>query len=159
MLVVNIMVQDNQFYMNLALEEAKKAYLLDEVPIGCVIVRDGVIVSQAYNRKTLDNVATYHAEVVAIEEACQKLKTWYLDECTLYTTVEPCLMCTGAIIQARIPRVVYGTRNEAFGYLSKLEDTKVKIISGILKDECSQILTDFFKKQREKPANSLLVEC
>lgn len=142
------MIQGDQYYMNLALEEAKKAYELDEVPIGCVIVKDGILIAKAYNRKTLDNVATYHAEIIAIEEACRLLKTWYLDDCSLYTTVEPCLMCTGAIMQARISKVVYGTKNEAFGYLSKLKDTKFQIISGILTEECSQILTSFFKKQR-----------
>lgn len=144
------MKQDDEYYMNLALAEAKKAYILNEVPIGCLIVKDGTIITRAYNRKTLDNIATYHAEIVAIEEACRILKTWYLDDCTLYTTVEPCLMCTGAIIQARIPKVVYGTKNESFGHLSKLEDTKLEIIPNILSNECSQILTDFFKKQRLK---------
>lgn len=134
--------------MKLALEEARKAYILDEVPIGAIIVRNNEVISSSYNRKTLDNIATYHAEILAIEEACRKLNTWYLDDCILYTTVEPCMMCTGAIIQSRISRVVYGTTNEAFGYLSKIKDLKIEVISNILSDECSKILTDFFKKQR-----------
>ena len=138
------------YYMNLALEEAKKADSLDEVPIGAVIVRDNEVIAATYNRKTLDNIATYHAEVLVIEEACRKLDTWYLDDCTLYTTVEPCMMCTGAIIQARIPRVVFGTNNENFGYLSKIIDSKIEIVSGLLKEECSDILTNFFKRQRNK---------
>ena len=133
--------------MSLALKEARKAEYLDEVPIGCVIVRDGKVIAKCYNQKTLKNMATYHAEVLAINQACRKLKSWYLDECTLYTTVEPCIMCTGAIIQSRISRVVYGTNNEAFGYLSKLK-LKIDIKSGVLKEECSKILSDFFKDKR-----------
>lgn len=140
-------MQDDRYYMNLALLEAYKASELNEVPIGAVIVRNGIVISKAYNRKTLDNIATYHAEVIAIESACRKLKTWYLDDCILYTTVEPCLMCTGAIIQARISKVVYGAKNEAFGYLSKA-DTKIEVVSGVLATQCSQILTDFFRKRR-----------
>ena len=133
--------------MSLALKEARKAEYLDEVPIGCVIVRDGKVIAKCYNQKTLKNMATYHAEVLAINQACRKLKSWYLDECTLYTTVEPCIMCTGAIIQSRISRVVYGTNNEAFGYLSKLK-LKIDIKSGVLEEECSKILSDFFKDKR-----------
>lgn len=140
----------DEFYMNLALDEAKKASNLNEVPIGCVIVKDGSVIASAYNRKTLDNVATYHAEILAIESACRKLNSWYLDECTLYTTVEPCLMCTGAIFQSRISKVIYGTENESFGYLSKVENLKIEVVSNILKNECSMILTEFFKKKRIK---------
>lgn len=138
------------YYMNLALLEARKAFKKNEVPIGAVIVRNNKVIAKAYNRKTLDNVATYHAEILAIECACRKLKTWYLEDCVLYTTVEPCLMCTGAIIQSRIQKVVYGTNNDVFGHLSKLEESKIEIISGVLKDDCREILTDFFKKQRIK---------
>ena len=137
-----------EYYMNIALLEAKKAFKKNEVPIGAVIVKNNKVIARAYNRKTLDNVATYHAEILAIEKACRKLKTWYLEDCILYSTVEPCLMCTGAIIQSRIPKVVYGANNDAFGHLSKLKDTKIEIISDILKEDCRQILTDFFKKQR-----------
>lgn len=144
----------DEYFMKLALEGAKRASELDEVPIGSVIVKDDEVIAFGYNRKTLDNVATYHAEVVVIEEACRKLGTWYLDNCTLYTTVEPCMMCTGAIIQSRISRVVYGASNETFGYLSKLENTKIVIVAGILKDDCGKILTDFFKKQRSKNEES-----
>ena len=136
-------------YMRLALEEAKVAFSLNEVPIGALIVKDDRVIAKYYNRKSLDNVATYHAEILVIEEACKSLSTWYLDDCILYTTVEPCMMCTGAIIQARIPKVVYGTTNEAFGYLSKI-DTKIEVIGGILENECSNILSDFFKKRRQE---------
>ena len=96
------MIKDDKYYMNLALKEAKKAYIQDEVPIGCIIVKNGQIISKKYNQKTIKNIATYHAEILAINAACKKLNTWYLDNCTIYTTVEPCLMCTGAIIQSRI---------------------------------------------------------
>ena len=136
------------YYMNLALEEAKKAIYYDEVPVGALIVYKNKIISKSFNRKSLDNIATYHAEIIAIENACKALGTWYLDECILYTTVEPCMMCTGAIIQSRIKRVVYGTNNEAFGYLSKLNNPKIKITSGILKKECSLILSKFFQDKR-----------
>lgn len=141
---------DDEYYMELALEEAQKAYRKNEVPIGCLIVQNNQIIAASYNHKTLDNVATYHAEILAIEKACQYLKTWYLDDCTLYTTVEPCMMCTGAILQARIPKVVYGTTNNAFGHLSKIGKTKMEIIKGIKEEECTQILSEFFQKKRAK---------
>ena len=136
-------------YIKIALDEAKRAFDLNEVPIGALIVKDDKIIATSYNRKSIDNIATYHAEVLAIEEACKKLGTWYLDECILYTTVEPCMMCTGAIIQARIPKVVYGTTNNAFGYLSRI-DTKIEVIGGILEEDCSNILREFFKKRRQE---------
>lgn len=143
------MDKQDEYYMSLAFMEAKKAYELDEVPIGCVIVKNNKIITKSYNQKTLKNIATYHAEVLAINQACKKLSTWYLDECTLYTTVEPCLMCTGAIIQSRISRVVYGTNNESFGYLSKLKDNKILIKGNVLENECSSIMSDFFKNKRK----------
>lgn len=143
------MDKQDEYYMSLAFMEAKKAYELDEVPIGCVIVKNNEIIAKSYNQKTLKNIATYHAEVLAINQACKKLSTWYLDECTLYTTVEPCLMCTGAIIQSRISRVVYGTNNESFGYLSKLKDNKILIKGNVLENECSSIMSDFFKNKRK----------
>ena len=107
-----------------------------------------MIVDKAFNRKNIDNIAIYHAEVIVIEEACRVLGSWYLDECTLYTTVEPCMMCTGAIIQSRIKRVVFGTSNEAFGYLLKVDNLKIEIVDNILKDECSVLLSNFFKNKR-----------
>ena len=136
------------FYMKLAIEEAKKALEKEEVPIGCVIVYHDEVIASSYNRKTIDNIATSHAEILAINEACRNLGTWYLDNCVLYTTVEPCMMCTGAIIQSRIKRVVYGTNNDAFGYLSKINNQKIEITSGILKKDCVTILSEFFKKKR-----------
>lgn len=142
------MYHNDEYYMNLALEEAKNALIKDEVPIGCVIVYNNEVIATAYNHKTINNVATHHAEILAINKACEKLGTWYLDECTLYTTIEPCMMCTGAIIQSRIKKVVYGSKNEAFGFLTKIP-TKIEIIPNILETECKQILSDFFQKIRE----------
>ena len=142
------MLDKDLHYMKEALKEAKKALKYDEVPVGAVIVYKDEIIARAFNRKNLDNIATYHAEIIVIEEACRKLKNWYLDECTLYTTMEPCMMCTGAIIQSRIKKIVYGTKNESFGYLSKLSTNKINIKSNILEEECSSILSDFFKKKR-----------
>lgn len=140
---------NDEYFMRKALNNAKKAYDLDEVPIGAVIVKDNRIISSAYNRKEIDNVATCHAEIIAINKACKKLKTWHLEDCTLYTTVEPCIMCTGAIIQSRISKVVYGTNNPTFGYISKLKDNKIKITQNILEHECLNILSNFFKEKRK----------
>lgn len=141
-------MNNDEYYMGKAIEKAKEAYKLDEVPIGAVIVKDNKIIASSFNHKELDNVATYHAEILAINEACLKLNTWHLDDCTLYTTVEPCMMCTGAIKQARISRVVFGTSNDAFGYLSKLNDSKIDVVAGVLSDECLSLLSSFFKNKR-----------
>ena len=146
------MTSDEQ-YMMIALKEAEKAYQKDEVPIGCIIVKKGKIISKAYNKKEKNKMATHHAEILAINKACKKLKTWHLEECVLYTTVEPCLMCTGAIVQSRIKKVVYGTDNKSFGYLKKLENSKIEITSHILEKQCKKILTDFFEEKREKSKN------
>lgn len=139
-----------EYFMRQALKEAHKAFNKDEVPIGCIIVKEGKIISKSYNKKEKNKIATHHAEILAINKACKKLKTWHLEDCTLYTTVEPCLMCTGAIIQSRIKKVVYGTKNESFGYLTKLENHKIEIIPNILEIECKKILSNFFETKREK---------
>lgn len=141
---------NDEYFIRKALEQAKIAYSLDEVPIGCVIVKDNKIIASSYNKKEIDNIATYHAELLAINEACLKLGTWHLEDCTLYTTVEPCLMCTGAILQARISRVVYGTSNYAFGYLSKMDNNKIDIKKDVLSSECQNILSTFFREKRNK---------
>ena len=138
---------NEEYYMRIALKEAKKALKKDEVPIGCIIVKDNQIISKAYNKKEINQIATYHAEILAINKACKKLKTWHLEDCTLYTTVEPCLMCSGAIIQSRIKKVVYGTKNDAFGFINKV-DNKIEIISNVLEKECQEILSSFFKEKR-----------
>lgn len=139
---------DDIYFMNKAIDMAKKAYDIDEVPIGCVIVCDNNIIASSYNRKEVDGIATYHAEILAINEACLRLNSWRLDNCTLYTTVEPCMMCTGAIIQSRIGRVVYGTKNDSFGYLRKIRDDRISIMGNVCSDDCHKLLSDFFSKKR-----------
>lgn len=142
----------NEKYMNIALIEAKKAYKKNEVPIGCIIVKNNKIISKAYNKKEKTNVVTKHAEIIAIEKACKKLKTWHLNDCILYTTVEPCLMCTGAIIQSRMKKVVYATENEKYGSLNKIvkeSKSKLEIEKNILAEKSIALLQKFFNKKRK----------
>ena len=142
----------NEKYMNIALIEAKKAYKKNEVPIGCIIVKNNKIISKAYNKKEKTNVVTKHAEIIAIEKACKKLKTWHLNDCILYTTVEPCLMCTGAIIQSRMKKVVYATENEKYGFLNKIvkeSKSKLEIEKNILAEKSIALLQNFFNKKRK----------
>lgn len=145
-------------YMQLALERAKLAATFDEVPIGAVIVKNGEVIAYGENRKERENCAVYHAEIVAITEACKKLNNWYLDDCTLYVTLEPCPMCCGAILNSRIDRVVYGATDAKSGGVTSLynllDDKKYnhicRIEGGVLEEECSAILSQFFKKKREQ---------
>lgn len=142
----------NDIYMKIALKEAKKALKKNEVPIGAVIVKNNKIIAKAHNQKEKTKIVTKHAEIIAIEKACKKLKTWHLNDCILYTTVEPCLMCSGAIIQSRIDKVVYGTENEKFGKLNNIiknDNIKIEIESGILKNESIDLLQQFFNKKRK----------
>ena len=142
-------------YIKLALKEAKKALLKDEVPIGCVIVKDNKIVSRGHNlRETKKNV-TKHAEMVAIEKACKQLDSWRLIDCEIYVTLEPCAMCAGAIYQARISRVIFGADDPKGGalggnfdlYKEKLNHYP-EVVKGILKEECSSIISNYFKTKR-----------
>lgn len=143
-------------YMKEALKQAKKAYLLGEVPIGCVIVYDGKIIGRGYNRRNTDKNTLAHAEMTAIRKASSKIGDWRLEGCTLYVTLEPCQMCSGAIVQARITEVVMGSMNPKAGcggsILNILEmpqfNHQVKVTRGILEEECSQMLTTFFKELR-----------
>ena len=135
-------------YMIEALKEANKAFSINEVPIGCVIVKDNKIISRGYNKKESTNLATSHAEIIAINKACKKLNNWRLLDCTLYVTVEPCLMCCGAIIQSRIKKVVYGTSNENYGAVELLEKNNIEVEKKVLQNKCSLILQEFFKKRR-----------
>lgn len=143
-------------YMELALKQSKKAYNKGEVPVGAVIVKNNKVISKAYNKKEKNRIAVYHAEILAIIKACKKLKTWRLDDCELYVTLEPCLMCAGAIIQSRISKIYFSTRNEKFGYVSSIDkilnqknNHKVEIIEGLCKEESQKLLTDFFKNKRK----------
>jgi tRNA(adenine34) deaminase len=144
--------------MNEALKEARKAYNKDETPVGAVIVKDGKIVSRGHNQKELKIDPTFHAEMAAIVKACKKLGTWRLNECDMYVTLEPCAMCAGGIIQARIGRLFIGTTDPKAGAVGSVIDIlkvdkfnhKVEVTYGILQDECSKILKDFFKELRKR---------
>lgn len=143
-------------YMKEALKQAKKAYALGEVPIGCVIVHEGRIIGRGYNRRNTDKNTLAHAEITAINRASRVIGDWRLEECTLYVTLEPCQMCAGAIVQARIPEVVMGCMNPKAGcagsILNILEmpqfNHQVKVTRGILENECSQMLKTFFEELR-----------
>ena len=145
-----------EHFMREALKEAKKAYRKVEVPIGCVIVKDNKIIAKAHNLRETKKKAIAHAEILAIEKACEKLDAWRLEDCELYVTLEPCAMCAGAIINARIKKIYIGAMDEKGGAVGSkinlLKDIKlnhsVEYETGILKDECSKILKDFFKKLR-----------
>lgn len=144
--------------MKEALKEAKKAYDNGEIPIGAIIVKDGKIIARAHNQKEEKNDATKHAEIIAIQKASKKVQGWRLENCEMYVTLEPCMMCTGAIIQSRIKKVYIGAMNEKLGYcgsvLNLLEynkyDYKVESETGILQKECSKIIRDFFTGLRKK---------
>ena len=147
-------MQEKEKFMKEALKEAKKAYKKKEVPIGAIIVRNDKIIARAYNRKEKTQVAIQHAEILAIIKACKKMKNWRLLDCTLYVTVEPCMMCCGAIIQSRIKKIVYGTKNDNFGSVesvdSLLNKNNIEIKNGILKEKCKKIITEFFNKKRKE---------
>ncbi len=143
-------------YMKAALAQAKKAYDLGEVPIGCVIVYEDKIIGRGYNRRNTDHSSLSHAEITAIKKAGKVIGDWRLEDCTLYVTLEPCQMCAGAIVQARIPEVVMGTMNPKAGcagsVLNILEDDRfnhqVKVTRGVLQQECSDMLKRFFTELR-----------
>ena len=145
-------------FMKEALKEAKKAYDNGEIPIGAIIVKDGKIIARAHNQKEEKNDATKHAEIIAIQKASKKVQGWRLENCEMYVTLEPCMMCTGAIIQSRIKKVYIGAMNEKLGYcgsvLNLLEynkyDYKVESETGILQKECSKIIRNFFTGLRKK---------
>lgn len=145
-------------YMKEALKQAKKAYALGEVPIGCVIVHQGKIIGRGYNRRNTDKNTLAHAEITAINRASRKMGDWRLEDCTLYVTLEPCQMCAGAIVQARITRVVMGSMNPKAGcggsILNILEmpefNHQVQVERGVLAEACTQMLTTFFRELRER---------
>ena len=150
----------DELFMKKCLALANEAADADEVPVGAVIVRNGEIIASAYNTRETDKCATHHAEVLAIERACRALGGWRLPGCTLYVTMEPCPMCAGAAVNARIERVVWGTddlRAGAFGSVVNLCNLplnhKPALEGGILADECRDVLQTYFRKKREKPKN------
>ena len=145
-------------FMREALKQAKKASMLDETPVGCVIVRDGKIIARGCNRRNTDKNTLSHAELIAMKKAMKKVGDWRLEDCTLYVTLEPCPMCAGAIVQARIPVCVIGCMNPKAGCAGSVLNIlqtdgfnhKTEIRRGVLEEECSSILKDFFRDLREK---------
>ena len=145
-------------YMKEAIRQAKKARALEEVPIGCVIVSDGKIIARGYNRRNTDKNTLSHAELNAIRKASKKLGDWRLEGCTMYITLEPCQMCAGAIVQARVSRVVIGSMNPKAGCAGSVLNIlqmdrfnhQVELTKGVLQEECSTMLSEFFKELREK---------
>ena len=152
-----ILTEDEK-YMKEAIKQAKKAAKIGAVPIGCVLVKDGEIIARGYNRRNADKTVLSHAEVTSIKRACKKEGDWRLEDCTLYVTLEPCPMCAGAIVQARIPRVVIGSMNSKAGcagsVLNLLKEPgfnhQAQVVTGILEEECSEMMSSFFTELRKK---------
>lgn len=152
------MEEINNKYMKEALKLARKAAALGEVPIGCVIEYQGKIIGRGYNRRKTDKNTLSHAEIIAIKKASKVMGDWRLEECTMYVTLEPCQMCAGGIVQARIPRTVIGCMNPKAGCAGSILNIlqvpqfnhQVEIVRGIMEEECSELLTSFFKVLREK---------
>ena len=159
-------MSSDEKFMRAAIREAKKAYALGEVPIGCVLVADGKIIARGYNRRTTDHNTLSHAETNAIRKASKKTGDWRLEQCTLYVTLEPCQMCAGAIVQARIPKVVIGTMNPKAGCAGSLLNLlqfpafnhQVEIETDVLQEECSALLTNFFAELRNKKKKGICSE-
>ena len=157
------MTQDEK-YMKAALREAKKAYKLDEVPIGCVIVQNDKIIARGYNRRNTDKNTLAHAELSAIKKASKKTGDWRLEDCTMYVTLEPCQMCAGAIVQSRLGKVVIGSMNPKAGCAGsvinllqmKQFNHQVEMVTGVLDEECSTMLSGFFQELREKKKQAKL---
>lgn len=153
----------DQKFMKAAIKEAQKAYQLDEVPIGCVIVREEKIIARGYNRRNTDKNTLAHAELTAIKKASKKCGDWRLEDCTMYVTLEPCQMCAGAIVQSRMQKVVIAARNPKAGcagsVLNLLQmpgfNHQVEIVTGVLEEECAAMLSSFFAELREKKRKNL----
>lgn len=149
--------KDDAYFMREALKLAEKAASENEVPVGCVIVHNGKIIAKSYNKRRQTNDVLGHAEIIAIKKAAKKLNTWILEESTIYITLEPCLMCSGAIMQARIKKVVYATCEPKFGCAGSIIDVfnidkfnhHPEIVANVLEEEAKKIMKDFFKKLRE----------
>lgn len=145
-------------YMKEAIKQAKKAALVGDVPIGCVIVYEDKIIARGYNKRNAKKTTLAHAELLAIEKASKVIQDWRLEECTMYITLEPCQMCAGAIVQARIPRVVVGAMNKKAGCAGSVINLfqipafnhQVEFEKGVLEEECSALLSDFFKELRNE---------
>ncbi|KKI91125.1 adenosine deaminase [Bacillus sp. SA1-12] len=153
---------NDQYFMKLAIEEARKAQEIGEVPIGAVIVLDGNVIASAYNLREKDQRSIAHAEILAIDEACKSLGTWRLEEATLYVTLEPCPMCAGAIVLSRIKRVVYGAADPKGGCAGTLMNLlqeqrfnhQVEVEKGVEEEACSILLSSFFRELRQRKKQS-----
>jgi len=149
---------EHEKFMRIALEEAKKAFDKDEVPVGAVVVKNGIVITKAHNQVEEKKSSIYHAEIIAIKEATKKLDNKFLDGCVIYITLEPCMMCSGAIMNSRISKVVYGADEEKTGTAGSVLNLLqypgfcvfVKIVPNILKEESAKLLQAFFKKKRVK---------
>lgn len=150
-------MMENEKYMKEAMKQAKKAYAIGEVPIGCVIVYEDKIIGRGYNRRTIDKNPLAHAELIAIKKASKKMGDWRLEDCTLYVTLEPCQMCSGAIVQARVKKVVVGCMNPKAGCAGSILNLlqveqfnhQVELETGVLEEECSEMMKNFFKELRK----------
>lgn len=150
-------MNENEKYMREAIKQAKKAYAIGQVPIGCVIVYEGKIIGRGYNRRTIDKNPLAHAELIAIKKASKKMGDWRLEDCTLYVTLEPCQMCSGAIVQARMKKVVVGCMNPKAGCAGSILNLlqveqfnhQVELEIGVLQEECSLMMKNFFKELRK----------
>ncbi len=154
----NINLINDEKFMAEAIKEAVIAAEKDEVPVGAVAVRNGEIIARAHNMREESKCATHHAEILAIEASCRALGGWRLPGVTLYVTMEPCVMCAGAIINSRVERVVYGAKDRRFGAFGSAVDINsvglnhsTEVVGGVLGEKCAEILTDYFKKKRKKP--------
>ena len=156
-LTAQIMVEGDAAFMREALRQAKKAYAAEEVPVGAVVVREGRVIARAYNQVEMLKDATAHAEMLALTQAEAAVGDWRLTDCDLYVTKEPCVMCAGAVVHARVRRVVYGCADERSGAAGSILNVlqmptlnhRCDISSGVLQNECAAILQDFFKKRRK----------
>ncbi len=153
-----LVLTEDEKYMKEAIRQARKAEALGEVPIGCVIVYEGKIIGRGYNRRMTDHSALAHGEILAIKKACRKMGDWRLERCRIYVTLEPCPMCAGAIVQARIPQVIIGCMNPKAGCAGSVLDLfhqdglnhRCQVETGILQEECSEMMKSFFRRLREK---------
>ncbi|MGD9605728.1 MAG: tRNA adenosine(34) deaminase TadA [Bacilli bacterium] len=151
-------MQNDEYFMRKAILQAKKAYAKKEVPVGCVLVKEGKIIASAYNQRESKRSSLAHAEMLAIAKASKKLHDWVLEDVTMYVTLEPCLMCTGAIFQSRIKKVVYGAKEPKFGALGSVLDLskeskfnhQIEVSKGLFQDEISQMMKSFFKELRQQ---------
>ncbi|WP_330374238.1 tRNA adenosine(34) deaminase TadA [Lachnoclostridium sp. An14] len=156
--MVKIALSPEEKYMKEAIRQARKAEALGEVPIGCVIEYEGKIIGRGYNRRMTDKTTLAHAEIAAIKKACRAMGDWRLEGCTMYVTLEPCPMCAGAIVQARIPKVVIGCMNPKAGCAGSVVDLlhqdgfnhQVETEVGVMGEECSRMLKEFFRELRRK---------